>query len=50
MERQNLNSLIISESNYSCQFMDEPYLKMKNNITRQIYQLDEKEKDIYEQQ
>lgn len=50
MEHQNLNSLIISESNYSCQFLDEPYMKMKNNIIRQIYQLDEKEKDIYEQQ
>lgn len=50
MDYKNLNSLIISESNYSCEYLDEPYLKMRNNITKQIYQLDEKEKDIYEQQ
>ena len=49
-KNSNLDTLLISESNYSYEFFDEPFMKMKNDKTRQIYQLDEKEKDIYEQQ
>jgi hypothetical protein len=45
-----IDTLLISESNYSCQLFDESFIKMKNEKNKQIYQLDEKEKDIYEQQ
>ena len=45
-----IDTLLISESNYSCQLFDESFIKMKNDKNKQIYQLDEKEKDIYEQQ
>ena len=51
----NINSnqidpLLISESNYSCQFFNESFMRMKSNKTKQIYYLDEKEKDMYERQ
>ena len=45
-----IDTLLISESNYSCQLFDESFIKMKNEKNKQIYQLEEKEKDIYEQQ
>ncbi len=44
------DTLFISESNYSCQLFDESFIKMKNDKNKQIYKLEEKEKDIYENQ
>lgn len=46
----NIEPLLISESNYSCQLFDESFIKIKNVKQREIYQLEEKEKDIYDQQ
>ena len=43
------NGLLISESNYS-EFCDETLMKMKNDKSKRIYKLDEKEKDLYDQQ
>ena len=43
------NNLLISESNYS-EFYDETLMKMKNDKSKRIYKLDEKEKDLYDQQ
>ena len=43
------NGLLISESNYS-EFYDETLMKMKNDKSKKIYKLDEKEKDLYDQQ
>ena len=55
MDNRNLNNadpspLLISESNYSCQLYDESFIKNKNDKTKQIYQLEEKEREIYEEQ
>ena len=49
-KEKKIDQLLISESNYSCQFFDESFIKMKNEKQKKIYQLEEKEKDIYEQQ
>ena len=46
----DLDALLISESNYSSQYFDESYIMKKNDKTRQLYQLEEKENDIYSQQ
>ena len=45
-----IDPFLISESNYSCQYFDESFMRKKNDKTRQLYQLEEKENDIYEQQ
>ena len=45
-----LQTLLISESNYSCQLLEESFIKMKNEKNKEIYKLDEKENDIYEKQ
>jgi len=46
----NLNNLIISESNYSCEYFDEDYIKQKNEKNRKLYNLEEKEQEIYDNQ
>ena len=46
----NINNLIISESNYSCQYLDEDFLKQKNIKSKKLYNIEEKERDIYDTQ
>ena len=46
----NINNLIISESNYSCQYFDEDFLKQKNIKSKKLYNIEEKERDIYDTQ
>ena len=43
------NNSFISESNYT-EFFEETLMKMKNDKAKQIYKLDEREREIYEQQ
>ena len=45
-----LETLLISESNYSCQLLEESFIKMKNEKNKEIYKLEEKENEIYEKQ
>ena len=49
-ENSNNNNLIISESNYSCEYFDEDYINQKNSQTKKLYNLEEKEREIYENQ
>ena len=49
-ENSKLNNLIISESNYSCEYFDEDYIKQKNEKNRKLYNLEEKEQEIYDNQ
>ena len=49
-ENSKLNKLLISESNYSCEYFDENYIKQKNDKTKKLYNLEEKEQEIYDNQ
>ena len=49
-ENSKLNNLIISESNYSCQYFDEDYIKQKNIKSKKLYNIEEKESEIYDTQ
>ena len=46
----NLNNLIISESNYSCEYFDTDYINQKNQHSKKLYNLEEKEQEIYDNQ
>ena len=46
----NNNNLIISESNYSCEYFDEEFITQKNEKAKKLYNLEEKEREIYENQ
>ena len=46
----NNNNLIISESNYSCEYFDEEFINQKNEKAKKLYNLEEKEREIYENQ
>ena len=50
LENSKNNKLIISESNYSCEYFDEEYIKQKNNKSKKLYNLEEKEREIYDNQ
>ena len=49
-ENSKMNNLIISESNYSCQYFDEDFIKQKNLKSKKLYNLEEKEREIYDTQ
>ena len=49
-ENSKINNLIISESNYSCEYFDEDFIKQKNSKTKKLYNLEEKEREIYDNQ
>ena len=49
-ENSKMNNLIISESNYSCEYFDEDFIKQKNSKTKKLYNLEEKEREIYDNQ
>jgi hypothetical protein len=49
-ENSKMNNLIISESNYSCEYFDEDFIKQKNSKAKKLYNLEEKEREIYDNQ
>ena len=49
-ENSKINNLIISESNYSCEYFDEDFIKQKNSKAKKLYNLEEKEREIYDNQ
>lgn len=49
-ENSKLNKLLISESNYSCEYFDEDFIKQKNSKAKKLYNLEEKEREIYDNQ
>ena len=49
-ENSKQNNLIISESNYSCQYFDEDYINQKNIKSKNLYNIEEKEREIYDTQ
>ena len=40
-ENSKINNLIISESNYSCKYFDEDFIKQKNSKAKKLYNLEE---------
>ena len=49
-ENSKMNNLIISESNYSCEYFDEDFIKQKNSKAKKLYNLEEKERELYDNQ
>ena len=49
-ENSKINNLLISESNYSCEYFDEDFINQKNLKTKKLYNLEEKEREIFENQ
>ena len=49
-ENSKINNLIISESNYSCEYFDGDFIKQKNQKAKKLYNLEEKEREIYDNQ
>ena len=49
-ENSKINNSIISESNYSCEYFDEDFIKQKNSKAKKLYNLEEKEREIYDNQ